>query len=74
MLMGIVSGNSNVLKVIVQEVLIRDEFSVIVQEVLMGGTSLIVIVVIMAVKGETFSIKQYPVPNMGQVKFTYVII
>ena len=56
-LIGIVSGNSNVLKVIVQEVLIRDEFSVIAQEVLMGGTSLIVIVVIMAVKGETFSIK-----------------
>ena len=40
-----------------QEVLIRDEFGVIAQEVLMGGTSLIVIVVIMAVKGETFSIK-----------------
>ena len=48
---GIVSGNSNVLMVIAQEVLIRDEFSVIVQEVLMGDTSLIVIVVIMAVKG-----------------------
>ena len=56
-LIGIVSGNSNVLKVIVQEVLITDEFSVIAQEVLMGDTSLIVIVVIMAVKGETFSIK-----------------
>ena len=25
-------------------------------------------------KGETFSIKQYPVPNVGQVKFTNVII
>ena len=36
MLMGIVSGNGNVLKVIVEEVLIRDEFSVIVQEGLMG--------------------------------------
>ena len=34
--MGIVSGNSNVLKVIAREVLIRDEFSVTVQEVLMG--------------------------------------
>ena len=34
--MGIVSGNSNILKVIAQEVLIRDEFGVIVQEVLMG--------------------------------------
>ena len=40
-----------------QEVLLRDEFSVIVQEVLIGGTTLIVIVIIMAVKGETFSIK-----------------
>ena len=25
-------------------------------------------------KGETFSIKQYPVPDVGQVKFTNVII
>ena len=33
-LIGIVGGNSNVLKVIAQEVLIRYEFSVIVQEVL----------------------------------------
>ena len=31
-----VSGNSNILKVIVQEVLIRDEFGIIVQEVLRG--------------------------------------
>ena len=40
-----------------QEVLLRDEFSVIAQEVLKGGTILIVIVIIMAVKGETFSIR-----------------
>ena len=40
-----------------QEVLLRDEFSVIAQEVLMGGTNLIVIVIIMVIKGETFSIK-----------------
>ena len=38
-----------------QEVPLRDEYSVIAQEVLMGGTSLIVIV--MVIKGETFSIK-----------------
>ena len=35
-LIGMVSGNSIVLKVIVQEVLIREEFSVIAQEVLIG--------------------------------------
>ena len=37
-----------------QEVLIRDEFGIITQEVLMGGTSLIVMLLF---KGETFSIK-----------------
>ena len=31
-----VSGNSNILKIIAQEVLIRDEFGVIAQEVLRG--------------------------------------
>ena len=31
-----VRGNSNILKVIVQEVLLWDEFGVIVQEVLIG--------------------------------------
>ena len=36
MLIRINSGNSNVFKVIVQEVLLRDKFSVIVQEVLRG--------------------------------------
>ena len=40
-----------------QEVLLRDEFSVIAQEVLMGVLVLIVIVIIMVIKGETFSIK-----------------
>ena len=35
----------------------REEFSVIAQEVLMGDTNLIVIVIIMVIKGETFSIK-----------------
>ena len=40
-----------------QEVLLRDEFSVIAQDILMGGTSLFVIVIIMVIKGETFSIK-----------------
>ena len=40
-----------------QEVLLRDEFSVIVQEVLRGNTKLVVIVIVMVIKGETFSIK-----------------
>ena len=37
-----------------QEVLIRDELGVIVQEVQMGGTSLMLMLLF---KGETFSIK-----------------
>ena len=57
-----------------QEVLLRDEFSVIAQEVLRGDTKLVVIVIVMVFKGETFSIELYPVPNMGQVEFTYVIV
>ena len=40
-----------------QEVLLRDEFSVIEQEVLRGDTKLVVIVIIMVIKGETFSIE-----------------
>ena len=39
--------------VIVQELLLRNEFSVIVQEVLRGDTKLVVIVIIMVIKGET---------------------
>ena len=40
-----------------QEVLLRDEFSVIVQEVLRGDTKLVVIVIVMVIEGETFSIE-----------------
>ena len=40
-----------------QEVLLRDEFSVIAQEVLRGDIELVVIVIVMVIKGETFSIE-----------------
>ena len=40
-----------------QEVLLRDEFNVIAQEVLRGDTKLVVIVIVMVIKGETFSIE-----------------
>ena len=40
-----------------QEVLLRDEFSVIVQEVLRGNTKLLVTVIVTVIKGETFSIE-----------------
>ena len=49
-------------------------FTVEAQEVLRGDTKLVIIVIIMIIKDETFSIEQYPVPNMGQVEFTYVIV
>ena len=39
-----------VFKVTVQEVLIRDEFSVIAQEVPMGDTNLIVVVIIVVLR------------------------
>ena len=55
--MRINSGNSNVFKVIAKEVLLRDEFSVIAKEVLRGDTKLVVIVITMVIKGETFSIE-----------------
>ena len=40
-----------------QEVLLRDGFSVIVQEVLRGDAKLVIIVIVMVIKGETFSIE-----------------
>ena len=40
----------------------------------MGIRWLVIIIITFIIKGKTFSIKKDPVPNMGQIKFTYVIV
>ena len=47
---------------------------IIVQEVLMGISGLVIIIITLIIKGKTFSIKWDPVPNVGQIKFTYVMV
>ena len=57
-----------------QEVLLGNDIWCCSTKSTRGATKLIVIVIIVIIKGETYSIKQDPVPNMGQVEFTYVIV